>query len=91
MLRDLAPLFAYMRRYRWSYVWGTAACLLTNIIWSQFPRVLQDAINTIGKGTTRQHILLLVGLLVAISLVKGVFLYTPVSYTHLTLPTIYSV
>ncbi len=76
MLRDLAPLFAYMRRYRWSYVWGTAACLLTNIVWSQFPRVLQGAINSLRAGTTKQHILLLAGLLVAISLVKGIFLYT---------------
>ena len=66
MLRDLAPLFAYMRRYRWSYVWGTAACLLTNIVWSQFPRVLQGAINSLRAGTTKQHILLLAGLLVAL-------------------------
>ena len=76
MLRDLSPLFAYMRRYRWAYVWGTSASLLTNIVWSQFPRVLQGAINALGSGTTRQHILLLAGLLVVISAVKGVFMYT---------------
>jgi ATP-binding cassette subfamily B protein len=76
MLRDLAPLFSYMRRYRWSYVWGTAASLLTNIVWSQFPRVLQGAVNALRAGTTREHILLLAGLLVVISAVKGVFMYT---------------
>src|SRR5690348_7025065 len=44
MLRDLAPLFSYMRRYRWGYIWGTFACVCTNAIWVQFPRVLESAI-----------------------------------------------
>jgi ATP-binding cassette subfamily B protein len=75
MLRDLAPLFAYMRRYRGSYVWGTFACLCTNIIFVQFPRVLESAINALKAGTTRQHILWLACLLVIITLSKGIFLY----------------
>ncbi len=76
MLRDLAPLFAYMRRYRWGYLWGTLACVCTNAIWVQFPRVLESAINALKRGTTREHIFLLALLLVAISLGKGIFLYT---------------
>ena len=75
MLRDLAPLFAYMRRYRWGYVRGILACVCTNIIAVQFPRVLESAINALKNGTTRQFILELAGLLVAISLGKGIFLY----------------
>ncbi len=75
MLRDLAPLFKYMRRYRWGYVWGTLACITTNIIWVQFPRVLGDAIDTIAKGTTHRVILYFAGLIVLIALSKGVFLY----------------
>jgi ATP-binding cassette, subfamily B, multidrug efflux pump len=75
MLRDLAPLFSYMRRYRWGYIGGTLACVCTNAIFVQFPRVLQSAINSLQHGTTRQHILLLALLLVAISLGKGIFLY----------------
>ena len=76
MLRDLAPLFAYMRRYRLSYVWGTLACLCTNIVSVQAPRVLESAINALKTGTTRQHILWLAILLVIISLSRGIFLYT---------------
>jgi ATP-binding cassette subfamily B protein len=75
MLRDLRPLFVHMRRYRWGYVWGTLSCILTNAIGVQFPRILGDAIDAISKGTTRQHILLFAGLLVAISAGKGIFLY----------------
>lgn len=75
MLRDLSPLLAYMRRYRWGYLGGTLACIFANAIWVQFPRVLESAINALERGTTRQHILLLALLLVAISLGKGIFLY----------------
>ncbi len=75
MLGDLNPLYSYMRRYRKGYVWGTLACVGTNIVAVQFPRVLGMAINRIEQGTTRQLILVFALILVAISLVKGVFLY----------------
>jgi ATP-binding cassette subfamily B protein len=75
MLRDLAPLFKYMRRYRWGYLWGTLACIATNAVAVQFPRVLQVAIDAMKHGVTRERILIFSGLLIAISLVKGVFLY----------------
>jgi len=75
MLGDLGPLYSYMRRYRWQYVTGTLACVTTNIVAVQFPRVLGMAINRIQQGTTRELILMFALILVAISLVKGVFLY----------------
>ncbi len=75
MLGDLAPLYSYMRRYRWQYVRGTLACVATNIVAVQFPGVLGMAINRIQKGTTRELILIFALTLVGISLVKGVFLY----------------
>jgi ATP-binding cassette subfamily B protein len=75
MLRDLALLFKYMRRYRWGYLWGTLACVATNIIWVQFPRVLGTAIDTISNGTTHRQILYFAGIIVLIALTKGIFLY----------------
>ena len=45
MLRDLRPLFGYMRRYRWGYLWGTLSCIATNAAAVQFPRVLGWAIE----------------------------------------------
>ena len=75
MARDLAPLFPYMRRYRWGYVRGVLACVATNIVAVQFPNILGMAVDAIKKGTTREHILLLALLLVGINLVKGVFMY----------------
>jgi ATP-binding cassette, subfamily B, multidrug efflux pump len=76
MLRDLAPLFQYMRRYRWGYVWGTLSCIATNAVWVLFPQVLRKAIDDLGRGVSRQQVLIFAAELVAISLVKGVFLYS---------------
>jgi ATP-binding cassette, subfamily B, multidrug efflux pump len=75
MLRDLAPLLGYMRRYRWGYVWGTLSCIATNAVWVLFPQVIRKAIDGLEHGVTRQQILLFSGLIVAIALVKGIFLY----------------
>jgi ATP-binding cassette subfamily B protein len=76
MLRDLAPLFQYMRRYRWGYLWGTLSCIATNAVWVLFPQVLRKAIDDLGRGVSRQQVLIFAGELVAISLIKGVFLYS---------------
>jgi len=58
MLRDLAPLFSYMRRYRWGYLWGTLSCVCTNAIWVFFPQVIQWAIDGIGgKSDTLPRLL----------------------------------
>jgi ATP-binding cassette subfamily B protein len=75
MLRDLRPLFSYMRRYRWGYLWGTLSCIATNAVAVQSPRVLEKAIDGLKQGASRNQILLYAGLLVAISVVKGGFLY----------------
>ncbi|MGA3159653.1 MAG: ABC transporter ATP-binding protein [Terracidiphilus sp.] len=94
MFRDLAPLYSYMRRYRWGYLWGTLSCICTNSIWVMFPQVIRMAVDGIGgnwviyphvlqwavdalsHGDTRIKVLLFAALLVAIAMVKGVFLYS---------------
>jgi len=75
MFGDLAPLYQYMRRYRWGYVRGVLACVATNIVAVQFPSVLGIAVNKIAQGSTKRLILELALLLVGINLVKGVFMY----------------
>src|SRR5579863_7830208 len=76
MLRDLRPLFVYMRRYRWGYLWGSLSCIATNAAAVQFPRVLGKAVDEIQRNqASRNMILVFAGLLIAISLTKGIFLY----------------
>jgi ATP-binding cassette, subfamily B, multidrug efflux pump len=75
MLRDLRPLYGYMSRYLRGYVWGTLACVCTNLIAVQFPNILGRAVDALGKQVTRERIFFFAALLVAISLGKGIFLY----------------
>jgi ATP-binding cassette subfamily B protein len=75
MIRDLRPLFRYMARYRWGYLWGTLALVATNAIWVLFPKVIEFAVNDLNGHATRRKILYYAGILVGIALLKGVFLY----------------
>ena len=47
----------------------------------------EEAANAMGKNVVKQHLLIFV-LGSAIVGIAGAMLVTPVSYTHLTLPTI---
>ncbi len=75
MFKRLKPLLPYMRRYRRAYFWGGLVTVLSSAVWVFFPRVIGDAIDDLNHGVTRQKILFYAGLLVAISLAKGIFLF----------------
>jgi len=75
MLRELGPLLRYMRRYRWGYLWGTLACIATNIAAVQGPQILRKAIDELERGITRDRIIFLACVFVGIYVVKGIFLY----------------
>ncbi len=75
MLRDLGPLLSYMRRYRWGYLWGTLACIATNVAAVQGPQILKKAIDELERGVSRERIVFLACVFIAIYLVKGLFLY----------------
>jgi ATP-binding cassette, subfamily B, multidrug efflux pump len=84
MLHELKPLFRYMVRYRWGYLWGTLALVATNAIWVLFPKVIEAAVNELNhpglltnplSAAMRNRILFYAGLLIGIALLKGVFLY----------------
>lgn len=75
MLRQLRPLIPYLRRYRRGLLWGGICVVLSNAIWILFPQVLRIAIDDLNHGVTRSKLLYYAGLLVAVSAVKGVFLY----------------
>jgi ATP-binding cassette subfamily B protein len=75
MLRKLQPLFPYLRRYRKGFFWGGVSVVLSNLIWIFFPQVIRIAIDDLNQGVTERKIWLYAGLLVAVSLAKGIFLF----------------
>jgi len=75
MLKSLQPLFPYMRRYRRSFFWGGVSVVLSNAIWIFFPQVIRIAIDDLNVGVTQKKIWLYAGLLVAVAVAKGIFLF----------------
>ncbi|HVJ07536.1 MAG TPA: ABC transporter ATP-binding protein [Acidisarcina sp.] len=75
MFSRLRPLFPYMRRYSREYLWGGVSVVLSNAIWILFPQVVRRAIDDLNHGITQQKILLYAGLLIGVSVLKGIFLF----------------
>jgi ATP-binding cassette subfamily B multidrug efflux pump len=75
MFQRLKPLIPYMRRYSRGYVWGGIAVVLSNAVWILFPKVIGAAIDDLNHGVTREKILHFAAMLIAIALLKGVFLF----------------
>ena len=75
MFRNLKPLIPYLKRYRRGFLWGGISVVLSNAIWILFPQVLRIAIDDLNHGVTQQKIFRYAGLLVAVSLAKGIFLF----------------
>lgn len=76
MFDRLKPLLPYMRRYKRSYAWGALAVVLNNAVWIFFPMVIGFATDDLlHHGVTRRKILVYAGVLMALALTKGVFLF----------------
>ena len=75
MLKQLRPLFPYMRRYRRGYLVGAVCVVCSNALWILFPQVIRSAVNDLTHHLTRQGILMDALLLVGLALAKGVFLF----------------
>jgi ATP-binding cassette, subfamily B, multidrug efflux pump len=75
MWSQLRPLFGYMRRYQHGYFWGGVCVILGNLVAVLFPKVIQQAIDDLNLGITRQKIFFYATLLIVVSLVKGIFTF----------------
>ncbi len=75
LIENLRPLFPYMRRYRRGFLLGGFFAVCSNAIWVLFPEVIRRAIDDMTKHLSHRGILLYAGILVAVALSKGVFLF----------------
>jgi ATP-binding cassette, subfamily B, multidrug efflux pump len=75
MLGDLKPLVPYLKRYKRAFFWGGVSVVLSNAIWILFPHLLGIALDDLKAGVTQQKILRYAGLLVLVSLGRGIFLF----------------
>jgi ATP-binding cassette subfamily B multidrug efflux pump len=75
LLENLRPLFPYMRRYRRGFLLGGFFAVCSNAIWVLFPEVIRRAIDDMTKHLSYRGILFYAGILVAVALSKGIFLF----------------
>jgi len=73
LLKNLRPLFPYLKKYRSGYIWGTLCVFLHNGIWVLFPLVIRRAVNDLTQGVTIHKLWVSALLLLAVAATKGIF------------------
>jgi ATP-binding cassette subfamily B protein len=73
MLRNLRPLFPYLKKYRITLFWGALTVFFNNGIWVLFPQVIRRAVDDLNHGATRQKFFVYALLLLAVAGIKGIF------------------
>ncbi len=75
MFTLIRPLFPYFRRYRRDFFWGGLSIILSNAIAVLFPLVVALVIDGLNTGVTRRKILIYSGMLLGVTVGKGIFLF----------------
>src|SRR5215813_11397325 len=73
MLKNLQPLFPYLKKYRVTLFWGALTVFFNNGIWVLFPQVIRRAVDDLNRGATREKFLTYALLLLAVAGSKGIF------------------
>src|SRR6201981_4066650 len=73
LLKNLRPLFPYLKKYRAAYIWGGLCVLLMNGTWILFPLVIRHAINDLWQGVTLHKLWTVSLVLLLVAGVKGIF------------------
>jgi ATP-binding cassette, subfamily B, multidrug efflux pump len=73
MLKNLRPLFPYLKKYRVTLFWGALTVFFNNGIWVLFPQIIRRAIDGLNQGVTRQKLLTYALMLLAVAGIKGIF------------------
>ena len=71
----VSRLLPYVDRYRRAFVTGLICVVLTTAFQLLAPWILKYAIDDLHIGVTRQKLVLYAGLLLGVSIVRGVFLF----------------
>ena len=75
MLNSLSTLWPYLRRYRRGLVLGIGSLLVKDILAVAAPPVINAGVDSLMSGFQFRIVLELAGLLIGLSLLKGIFQY----------------
>jgi len=75
ILQSMRPLLPYLKRYRWGFIAGALCILLSNGAQAGLPRVIGNAAQSLESGVTRHKLLIFTLQVLALALVRGIFLF----------------
>ena len=75
MFTLIRPLFPYLRRYKRDYFWGGLSIIFSNAIAVLFPLVVAMVIDGLNTGVTKRKVLIYSGMLLGVTVGKGIFLF----------------
>ncbi len=75
MLKSLSTLWPYLRRYRRGLALGLGSLLAKDLLAAALPIVIKYGVDSLTRGFQLRIVMQLAGLLIALSLVKGLFQY----------------
>ena len=73
MLKNLRPLFPYLRKYRTTFWIGAICVLCNNCVWILFPLVIRNAVNDLNLGVTASKLKWYSFELLAVAGTKAIF------------------
>lgn len=75
MIRDLRSLGPYVIRYRWRYAAGLASLFIKVGLTAVIPLLVKAAVDKLTAGEPIEQVAFVVGTLIVVALLKGVFQY----------------
>lgn len=75
MLKSLSTLWPYVRRYRSGLTLGIGSLLVKDALAAALPVVIKYGVDSLTRGFKLQTVLQLASLLIALSVLKGIFQY----------------
>src|ERR1700723_3526803 len=73
--RSMRPLLPYLKQHRWGFGFGTLCIVMSNGAWAGLPRVIGKAAQSLEGGVTRHKLLLFTLQVLALAVVRGIFLF----------------
>lgn len=75
MLKSLSTLWPYIRHYKRGLALGMGALLMKDVLGAALPLIIKNGVDSLTRGFQIRLVVQLAALLIAVSLVKGIFQY----------------
>jgi ATP-binding cassette subfamily B multidrug efflux pump len=75
MLKSLSTLWPYLGRYKLGLALGLGSLLMKDVLGAALPLIIKNGVDSLTRGFQLKLVMQLAALLIAVSLVKGIFQY----------------